>query len=67
MLRTARTHHRGVAAAENINESYVGRVLRLTLLAPNIVETIPEWAAVGGDDAGGIDTATRCAVRSSGR
>ncbi len=23
-----------IAAAENINESYVGRVLRLTLLAP---------------------------------
>jgi hypothetical protein len=26
--------------AEKINESYVGRVLRLTLLAPDIVETI---------------------------
>ena len=42
-----------IAAAEKINETYVGRVLRLTLLAPDIVETIPEWAAVGGDDAGG--------------
>jgi hypothetical protein len=31
---------REIAAAENINESYVGRVLRLTLLAPDIVEAI---------------------------
>jgi hypothetical protein len=29
-------------AAEKINESYVGRVLRLTLLAPDIVEAILE-------------------------
>ena len=29
-----------IAAAEKINESYVGRVLRLTLLAPEIVEMI---------------------------
>ena len=29
-----------IAAAEKINASYVGRVLRLTLLAPNIVEAI---------------------------
>jgi hypothetical protein len=29
-----------IAAAENINASYVSRVLRLTLLAPNIVEAI---------------------------
>lgn len=29
---------REIAAAEKINESYVGRVLRLTLLAPDIVE-----------------------------
>jgi hypothetical protein len=29
-----------MAAAEKINESYVGRVLRLTLLAPDIVEGI---------------------------
>ena len=38
-------NHRGdcaeIAAAEKINESYVGRVLRLTLLAPDIVEAIP--------------------------
>jgi len=29
-----------IAAAEKINVSYVGRVLRLTMLAPDIVETI---------------------------
>jgi hypothetical protein len=31
---------REIAEAERINESYVGRVLRLTLLAPDIVEAI---------------------------
>ena len=31
-----------VAAAEKINSSYVSRILRLTLLAPDIVETILE-------------------------
>lgn len=31
---------REIAAAEKINEAYVGRILRLTLLAPNIVEAI---------------------------
>ena len=29
-----------IAAAENINASYVSRVLRLTLLAPEIIEAI---------------------------
>jgi hypothetical protein len=29
-----------IAAAEKINETYVGRVLRLTLLVPDIVEAI---------------------------
>ena len=29
-----------IAAAEKINDSYVSRVLRLTLLAPEIVEAI---------------------------
>ena len=29
-----------IAASEKINKSYVGRVLRLTLLAPDIVEAI---------------------------
>ena len=31
---------REIAAVEKINETYVGRVLRLTLLAPDIVEAI---------------------------
>jgi hypothetical protein len=31
---------REIAAAEKINESYVGRVLRLTLLAPEVIERI---------------------------
>jgi hypothetical protein len=31
---------REIAAAEKINESYIGRILRLTLLAPNIIEEI---------------------------
>lgn len=31
---------RELAAGEVINESYVGRILRLTLLAPEIVESI---------------------------
>jgi hypothetical protein len=31
---------REIAAAEKINETYVGRVLRLTLLAPDLVEAI---------------------------
>jgi hypothetical protein len=29
-----------IASAEKINASYIGRVLRLTLLAPDIVEAI---------------------------
>src|SRR6202040_133199 len=33
---------RDLAKAEAINESYLGRVLRLTLLAPKIVEAILE-------------------------
>lgn len=33
---------REIAVAEKINESYVSRILRLTLLAPDIVESIVE-------------------------
>ena len=33
---------RELAAAERINETYVGRILRLTLLAPDIVGLIVE-------------------------
>ena len=31
---------REIARSERINESYVGRVLRLTLLAPDVIEAI---------------------------
>jgi hypothetical protein len=31
---------RELAQAEKINESYLGRVLRLTLLSPDIIETL---------------------------
>lgn len=40
---------REIAAAEKINESYVGRVFRLTLLAPDIVEGI-----LGGRQPAGL-------------
>ena len=41
MLETGRyATIKEIAAAEKINESYVSRVLRLTLLAPDIVEAI---------------------------
>jgi hypothetical protein len=39
---------RDIAAAEKINESYVSRVLRLTLLAPDIVETILDGREAAG-------------------
>ncbi|MBM3505898.1 MAG: hypothetical protein FJX65_18810 [Alphaproteobacteria bacterium] len=38
-----------IAATEKINESYVGRVLRLTLLTPDIVEEI-----LGGRQPAGL-------------
>jgi len=31
---------REIAAAEKINETYVGRILRLTLIAPDIIEAV---------------------------
>jgi hypothetical protein len=37
-----------IAAAEKINESYVGRVLRLALLAPDIVEAIVDGRQPAG-------------------
>jgi hypothetical protein len=39
---------KGLAAAEKINSSYVSRVLRLTLLAPDIVEAILEGDSQSG-------------------
>ena len=49
-----------IAAAEKINASYVSRVLRLTLLAPEDRRGDPRWAAADGDDAGGADDAISC-------
>ena len=40
-----------LAAAEKINPSYVSRVLRLTLLAPDIVEAIVEGRQAEGVEA----------------
>ena len=40
-----------LAAAEKINPSYVSRVLRLTLLAPDIVEAIVEGRQTNGLEA----------------
>lgn len=33
---------RELANAEKVNETYISRALRLTLLAPDVVEAIPE-------------------------
>jgi hypothetical protein len=44
-----------IAAAEKINASYVGRLLRLTLLAPEIVE-----ASLDGRHAGVVHHAVQC-------
>jgi hypothetical protein len=37
-----------IAAAEKINDSYIGRVLRLTLLAPDIIEAVLNGRQPGG-------------------
>jgi hypothetical protein len=39
---------REIASAEKINETYVGRVLRLTLLAPEIIEAIVQGRQPAG-------------------
>jgi hypothetical protein len=43
-----------IAAAEKINESYVGRMLRLTLLAPDFVEAVLNGRQPGGLQLGGL-------------
>jgi hypothetical protein len=53
---------REIANAEKINKTYVGRVLRLTLLAPDIVEANPGRTAAGGGDAGHTDEAVHIGV-----
>jgi hypothetical protein len=42
MLENKHANITEIAAVEKVNESYVRRVLRLTLLAPDIVEAILE-------------------------
>jgi hypothetical protein len=42
------TSLRDLAAAEKINESYLARVLRLTLLAPDVIEEILDGRHVAG-------------------
>ncbi len=60
-----------IAAAEKINDSYVSRVLRLTLLAPDIVEAIldgrqPEEMTLPGLLKGvAVEWATQGAAMSS--
>ena len=55
-----------IGAAEKINESYVGRVLRLTLLAPDIVVDL-EWTPAGrhhdGHPEAGISGVLACPTR----
>jgi hypothetical protein len=50
-----------IAAAEKINKSYVGRVLRLTLLAPDIVEVI-----LAGRQSAEMPLQSRCSWLSLG-
>jgi hypothetical protein len=44
-----------IAAAEKINETYVGRVLRLTLLAPDVCQTRRGWTACSSRTGGRFD------------
>ena len=48
-----------IAEAEGVTRSFVNRLLRLTLLAPDIVEAILEGRQPKGDAIGGAD-ADRC-------
>ncbi len=61
-----------IAAAEKINDSYVSRVLRLTLLAPDIVEAIldgrqPEGMTLPGLLKGGERWSGRGSACASSR
>jgi hypothetical protein len=59
-----------LAAAEKINLSHIGRVLRLTLLAPDLVETILDGAAAARATAQGSAEAVvggvECAAEGGG-
>lgn len=45
---------REIGGAEKINETYVGRVLRLTLLAPDVVEAVLSGRQPAGLQLGGL-------------
>jgi len=55
-----------LAAAEKINSSYVSRLLRLTLLAPNIVEAILDGRQPEGMTLPGLMTGVRVEWEGSG-
>jgi hypothetical protein len=46
-----------IAEAEGVTRSFVNRLLRLTLLAPDIVEAILKGMPPKGYGAGGVDRA----------
>ena len=52
-----------IAEAEKISKSYVSRILRLALLAPDIVEAIFGGWAAGDTGAGGAAATGGMAVR----
>ncbi len=49
-----------LAAVEKINTSYVSRILRLTLLAPEVVEAILDGRQPEGTTLPGLIMATGC-------
>ena len=55
-----------LAAAEKINSSYVSRLLRLTLLAPDIVEAILDGRQPEGMTLPGLMTGVRVEWEGSG-
>ena len=57
MLEEGRYRSAGeIAEAEGVTRSFVNRLLRLTLLAPDIVEAIRDGRQPKGDAAGGGDS-----------
>ena len=57
-----KTANAEIAAAEQINESYVPRVLRLTLLAPDVVEAVLDGRQSPEITLGRADAAVRHGV-----
>ena len=55
-----------IAAAEKINSSYVSRLLRMTLLAPDIVESILDGRAVAPTGCGGDEGVSGRVVEARG-